>query len=185
MNHIVYKLPFYEYHKYRTHLLSLDASSRYSRFGYSITDYQIEQFCNKVESAPQDHTLFVIEDEALTVIAVGHIAINPNDIELAFSVLPAYHRKGMAHALMGKCLEWCTNRGIKKGNMVCLTSNTPIKKLAAKYCVLVAEGTETTATIHIPTPTPVSYFSEIVTDSIASFDHYRKIQRNIIGLSTK
>lgn len=181
MAHIVYNLSTQEYHKYRTHLLALDSASRYTRFGYAASDYFINQFCDKIEKEPQNHKLFVIEDTNLTVVAVGHIAINPDDIELAFSVLQTHQRQGMGSSLMTRCLEWCQNRNIKTGSMVCLSSNTPIKKLAAKHGVLVTEGPETIASIKIPGATPFSIMSEVMGENISAFDHITKLQWKIVG----
>lgn len=184
MPYLVYRLRPSEYYRYRTHLLLLDDESRYTRFGFMIKDETINHLCDKFESNPNDHKIFVIEDEDLNVIAAGHIALEGGETELAFSVLKEHRKKGMGSALMSRCIEWCQNRNIKGGCMVCLSTNTAIKKLAAKHGVLINEGGETLANISIPKSNPASVFHEVVDSNMARIDHYGKIQRNFIKLLT-
>lgn len=178
--HLVYKLRPEEYHRYRTHLLALDDTSRYTRFGFMIKDESINQLCDKFEANTQEHKIFVIEDEDLRVVAAGHIALEGGETELAFSVLQEYRKQGMGDALMSRTIEWCQNRNIKGGCMVCLSSNIAIKKLASKHGVLINDGGETLANITIPDPTPVSIMHEVVDSSMARVDHYTKAQRNFV-----
>lgn len=178
--HLVYKLRPEEYHRYRTHLLALDDTSRYTRFGFMIKDESINQLCDKFEANPQEHKIFVIEDDQLNVVAAGHIALEGGETELAFSVLQEYRKQGMGSSLMSRTIEWCQNRNIKGGCMVCLSSNIAIKKLASKHGVLINDGGETLANITIPDPTPVSIMHEVVDSSMARVDHYTKAQRNFV-----
>jgi len=176
--YLVYRLRPQEYHKYRTHLLALDEESRYTRFGYPISDELINTLCDKFENNYNDHKIFVIENENLEVIAAGHIALEGGETELAFSVLRDYRKQGMGSALMARCIEWCQNRSIKGGCMVCLSTNTAIKKLASKHGVLINDGGETLANISIPNPTPASVMHEMLESNLAVLDHLGKIQRN-------
>ena len=177
MSHFVYRLRPTEYDRYRTHLLALDEESRYTRFGFHIRDEIIHQLCDKFKSNPRDHKIFVIEDEDLNVVAAGHIALEGGETELAFSVLKEYRKQGMGSALMSRCIEWCQNRNIKGGCMVCLSTNAAIKKLASKHGVLINEGGETLANITIPESNPSSIYSELVDSNLARLDHLGKIQR--------
>ena len=84
----------------------------------------------------------------------------------------------MGDALMKRAIEYCQNHGIKTGCMVCLGSNEKIKKLARKHGILVkSEHGDASAAVAIPEPTPVSVWSEAVTNSIARIDHLGKAQR--------
>jgi GNAT superfamily N-acetyltransferase len=179
MAHLVYRLRPEEYHKYRTHLLSLDEESRYTRFGAPIKDQTINQLCDGFESNPSQHKIFVIEDADLRVIAAGHIALE-GETELAFSVLKEYRQQGMGSSLMKRCIEWCQNRNIQGGCMVCLSTNTAIKKLASKHGVLVNDGGETLANITIPTANPASIISEVLDSNLARVDHLTKMQRKFV-----
>ena len=177
--HLVYRLRPQEYSKYRAHLLALDADSRYTRFGYHITDELINGLCDKFEKNYNEHKIFVIENESLEVIAAGHIALEGGETELAFSVLKEYRKQGMGSSLMARCIEWCQNRSIKGGCMVCLSTNTAIKKLASKHGVLINDGGETLANITIPDPTPASVMHEMLESNMAVVDHLGKMQRNL------
>lgn len=179
MPHLVYRLRPEEYHRYRTHLLALDDDSRYTRFGIMIKDEIINQLCDKFEANPREHVIFVIEDEQLNVIAAGHIALEGGETELAYSVLQEYRQQGMGSALMARTIEWCQNRSIKGGCMVCLSSNTAIKKLASKHGVLINDGGETLANITIQDPTPASVMNEMLGSNMAVLDHLGKMQKNL------
>ncbi len=145
-----------------------------------IKDETIEQLCDKFEANPRDHKIFAIEDENLNVVAAGHIALEGGDTELAFSVLKEYRKQGMGDSLMKRCIEWCQNRNIKGGCMVCLSTNVAIKRLAGKHGVLINEGGETLANITIPEATPSSVIHEVVESNIARLDHMTKVQKNFV-----
>jgi len=181
MPHLVYRLRPEEYIRYRAHLLALDETSRYTRFGYAITNEMIHRLCDRFEANPKEHKIFVIEDADINVIAAGHIALEGKETELAFSVLKEYRQQGMGSSLMKRCLEWCQNRNIQDGCMVCLSTNVAIKRLASKHGVLVNDGPETLANITIPSANPVSVFSEVLDSNLARADHLGKIQRKFVS----
>ena len=179
MKHLVYKLQPHEYGRYRKHLLALDDASRYTRFAYSITDEMLNRLCDGIEANPRQHKIFVIENDSLEIVGVGHIALE-GETELAFSVLKAYQNMGLGSALMARCIEWLQNRSIKNTHMTCLATNTAIRKLASKHGVLVNDHGEVLADITIPNPNPASVIHEVMDSSLARFDHYTKVQRNFV-----
>lgn len=180
MKHTIYKLPIGEFYRYKTHLLSLDEESRYFRFGFHIKNETINELSTNWESDPYNHTIFVIENENLEVVAVAHVSTQDNVPELAFSVLKEYQGQGMGDALMARAIEYCQNRNIKLGYMVCLPHNDKIKKLARKHGVLIhTEDGESEGDITIPSPTPISYWKEYVEDSMGKLDHLGKAQRKL------
>lgn len=176
--HVVYELPMHEYHRYRAHLLNLDKESRYLRFGHHVSDEVINALCDKWESNLQRHRVFVIEDDELAVVAAGHVSLETRPIELAFSVLEQYQGQGMGNSLLGRVVEWCQNRGLKDGCMVCLQHNTAMKRLAQKHGILITDCGETLAKVHIPNANAVSIIHEAAVDNIAKFDHLGKLQRH-------
>jgi GNAT superfamily N-acetyltransferase len=157
--------------------LALDEESRYTRFGFHAKDEVIEQLCTTFEANPKEHKIFVIENDNLDVVAAGHISLAGGETELAFSVLTPYRKQGMGDALMSRTIEWCQNRNIKGGCMVCLSTNMAIKKLASKHGILINDGGETLADIKIPDATAVSVMHEVVESNMAKFDHLGKLQR--------
>lgn len=180
MAHLVYRLQPHEYSRYRKHLLALDEASRHNRFAFNISDEMLNKLCDKFEANPKDHKLFVIENEALDVVAVGHIARDGEAVELAFSVFKDYQGQGMGSSLMKRCIEWCQNRHIEHGKMTCLATNTAIRRLASRHGVLVNDHGEVLADIEIPDPNYVSVMNEVVDSNLARFDHLGKLQRNFV-----
>ena len=176
--HTIYKLEKPEFHRYKLHLLSLDEESRYMRFGYHIKTEQIISLVNKWRDNSDKHVIFAIENSDLEVVGVAHVSLEEEPTELAFSVLKECQGQGMGDALMKRAISYCQNRGIKHGCMVCLGTNDKIKGLARKNNILVkTEYGDASAEIAIPEPTPISVWSEAVTDQIATIDHLGKAQR--------
>jgi GNAT superfamily N-acetyltransferase len=144
----------------------------------------IDRVCDRVEKNPTNHKIFVIEDDECAVIAVGHISLEDDPVELAFSVLKEHQGQGMGSALMKRCIEWCQNRSIKTGCMVCLSRNTAVKKLALKHGIMIEEADESEATLSIPNLNAGSVIKEIAEDNIAMFDHMGKVQRKFARMLT-
>jgi len=180
MKHIIYRLPQSELHRYRAHLLLLDDESRYMRFGFHISNDIINQLCDKWELNSDNHKIFAIENENLEVVGVAHVSMESDIPELAFSVFKEYQHKGMGDALMKRAIEYCQNKGIKHGYMVCLPSNSKIKGLARKNNILIhTEDRDCEGDITIPSPTPISVWHEYVEDSLGKLDHLGKTQKKI------
>ena len=158
-------------------MLALDAASRYLRFGHNASDEVINKLCDRFEANPQQHKLFVIENDDMEAVGVGHISLEGDQMELAFSVLKTYQGQGIGSALMKRCVEWCQNRNIKDGCMTCLSSNDAIKRLASKHGILVQEYGEVLADIKIPDPNAFSVMHEMVESNVARLDHLGKLQR--------
>lgn len=178
MSYTIYKLPKTEFFRYQTHLLSLDEESRYLRFGFHIKNDTINELCSKWELNAEKHKIFAIEDNNLEVVAVAHVSLEDPVPELAFSVFKEHQGKGMGDALMKRAIEYCQNKGIKAGCMVCLGINDKIKNLARKNNVLVTtEYGDSHGEVKIPDPTPISYWKEYVEDNFAKIDHLGKAQR--------
>ena len=178
MTHTIYKLPAHEFDRYRTHLLCLDEESRYMRFGFHIKDETINQLCDKWKLNSDKHKIFVIENDNLEVVGVAHVSLEDEVPELAFSVFKECQHQGMGDALMKRAIEYCQNKGIKNGCMVCLMHNDKIKGLARKNGILVhSEDGDSYGDISIPAPTPLSYWHEYVEDNLAKIDHLGKAQR--------
>ena len=180
MSHTIYKLPKHEFHRYRTHLLSLDDESRYMRFGFPIRNETINELCSKWELNSDKHKIFAIENDNLEVVGVAHVSLEDEIPELAFSVFKECQGQGMGDALMKRAIEYCQNKGIKQGCMVCLGSNDKVKGLARKNGVLVkTEDGDSHGEVTIPDPTPMSYWKEYFEDNIGKMDHLGKAQRKL------
>ena len=181
---VIRKLIPYEYDKYRAHLMALDAESKRLRFAYPIADQTITELCNNIAQNADQHKIFVAENEDLEIIGAGHISFEGDKMELAFSVLPAYQGQGIGDALMKRCIEYCQNRGIRKGYMVCLSHNAKIKHLCTKNGIkMQTSHGETLADIELEPATPVSVMHEAYVSQLAAFEHFSNMGRKIANLS--
>lgn len=181
---VIRKLAPFEYDRYRAHLMSLDAESKRLRFAYPIADSTITEVCNDIARNADKHKIFIAENEDLEIIGAGHISFEGNKMELAFSVLEGYQGQGIGDQLMKRCIEYCRNRGIRKGYMVCLAHNNKIKHLCTKNNIkLHTEYGETVADIEIEPATPVSIMHEAYVSQLAAFEHFSNMGRKIANLS--
>lgn len=173
----VRKLLIAEYPKYRTHLKALDENSKLLRFGHRVNDEVIDHLCDSIEKDARHHVLFCIENEALDIIAVGHIATG-DGMELAFSVHKEYQGQGFGNKLMSRCIRYCRTHGILKGCMVCLSSNAVIKHLCLKNGIHIhTDHGETLADLELDKPNVSTFVDEQVASNLAIFDYMTKRTR--------
>jgi GNAT superfamily N-acetyltransferase len=172
----------HEYPKYRKHLKALDRDSKTLRFANPLSDEIIDQLCDKWEADHEHNILFCIENDDLDFIAVGHIAITDDDMELAFSVLKGYQGQGMGSHLMKRCIQWCRTHNFLHGSMVCLSSNKVIKHLCTKHGIhLTSEYGETLADIELDHPSFNTYWTEATDSNLAVMDYWGKRMPKIIA----
>lgn len=163
-----------EYPKYRTHLKSLGAESKYLRFGYVISDEIIDRLCDQFEAETNKSILFCVENSELDFVAVGHIALH-DEMELAFSVLDKYQGQGLGNQLFRRVIQWCRTHNKLKGNMVCLSSNTVVRHLCSKYGIqMKSSGGESMASIELDHPNITTYFTEAADSNLAVMDYVGK-----------
>lgn len=163
-----------EYPKYRTHLKALDLASKHLRFGYAITDEMIDKICDRFEADPDNNILFCVENKELEFVAIGHIAVQ-GEMELAFSVLPAYQGQGLGNQLFKRVIQWCRTHKKLRGCMVCLSTNSVIKHLCIKHGIRLssADG-ETLADIELDHPDITTYLTEATDSNLAVMDYLGK-----------
>jgi GNAT superfamily N-acetyltransferase len=172
--HIVRRLLPSEYHKYSVHLKSLNADSRYLRFGNGINDAGIDRVCADIEKNFTDHVLFCIEDAGLKILAVGHIATGKL-MELAFSVLNEYQGQGMGNLLMHRCIQYCRAHDMLAGHMMCLSHNLAIRHMCSKHGITMkSEYGETLASIQLPRADFTTFVQESIADGFAVLDYINK-----------
>jgi len=174
MNHIVRRVLPHEYPKYRQHLKRLDRESQILRFGYPISEYVIDQLCDRFESNASKHVLFCVEDAELNFIGVGHVSLE-DGMELAFSVFKEYQGQGIGNALMVRAIHWCQTHGITNGCMVCLSSNLAIRRLCAKHGISMKnDHGETSAELRLPEAKVDTFIQEAIDSNAAVIDWVTK-----------
>ena len=181
--HLVRRVLQYEYPKYRKHLKALDIDSRVLRFGAPVKDEVIDLLCDEFEKNPSKHILFCVENINLEFVGVGHIALQ-GEMELAFSVLKTHRNQGIGDALIQRAVRYCRTRGILKGQMVCLSTNTVIKKLCAKNGVkMTTDRSETYGTIELAPADFPTILEEQASAHAAATDFFIKRAVNLLAIS--
>jgi len=171
----VRKVLAHEYSKYRKHLKSLDSESKMMRFANPVSDEVIDTLCDKWEKDHENNILFCIENDDLDFVAVGHIAFQDEQMELAFSVLKSHQQQGMGSLLMKRVIQWCRTHGSLKGCMVCLSSNAAIKHLCLKHGIHIhSEHGETLADIELDSPNITTFITEATDSNLAVMDYLGK-----------
>ena len=170
----------YKISEYARHLKSLEADDRYSRFGHSASDYNIDQLVLQMCYHPQDHELWYARNDEQRV-GWGHMAKNSDGSwELAVSVDKEFQRQGIANQLLSEMLEWAKFHHIPEVYMHCIENNKVIQHLATKHELKTKErgDGERTAAIEVPEP-------NIVEVSTQLFKEQEEIVREINRLRGK
>lgn len=146
----IYKIP-----EYSRHLKKLPDHDKYSRFGYNVSDYNIDQLVLNMCYHPLDHELWYAMTDDIRV-GWGHMAKNSDGSwELAVSVEHAYQRQGIGDKLISSMLEWAKFHHVPEVYMHCIEDNRVIQHLALKHELKtrVKEGGERTAALTVPEAT--------------------------------
>ncbi len=123
----------YRINDYSNHLKALPDEDRYSRFGYRISDYNIDQLILTMCYHPKDHELWYASTGDKRV-GWGHMAKNTDGSwELAVSVDHEYQRQGIGDKLITEMLAWAKFHTIPEVYMHCIEDNKVIQHLAVKH----------------------------------------------------
>lgn len=163
-----------EYYKYADHLKALDLSSKQMRFTCYVSDVFIDRLVDSVVANSDKHVLFVVENDQLEFIAVGHIALGDNT-ELALSVLKPYQGQGIGNALMQRMISYCRVNQYLKGYMICLPTNQAIRHLCDKYNVQVRiEDNDAIGQVEFEKPNIITYIDENTKSNLEFIDFVNK-----------
>lgn len=144
----------YKIADYSKHLKNLIDEDRISRFGYKVSDHNIDQLILEMCYHPKEHELWYVKMDDIRV-GWGHMAKNKDDSwELAVSVDKDYQRRGIANALIKEMIDWAKFHHISEVFMHCIEDNRVIQHLAKKHELKTRErgGGERTAVIEVPEP---------------------------------
>lgn len=128
------KLYASEYHRYRDHLLRLDADSRRMRFGMQVGDAFINEYSlrlNDLKSIVYGH---IVDGEVRAAAELRPLAITVNrEAEAAFSVEKDWQDSGIGTDLLGRLVRAARNRSISRVYMNCLAENRKMQAVAKKH----------------------------------------------------
>ena len=144
----------YKVGDYARHLKNLSTEDRYSRFGYKISDYNIDQLVLNMCYNHKDHELWYARTDT-NRIGWGHMAKNEDGSwELAVSVDKEFQRQGIANQLIVEMLAWSKFHKVPELYMHCMEQNKIIQHIANKHGLKTKSrgNGERTALIEVPSP---------------------------------
>lgn len=142
----------YKITDYSRHLKNLTDEDKISRFGYNVSNYNIDQLILSMCYHPKDHELWYAKVDEQRV-GWGHMAKNSDGSwELAVSVEHEYQRRGIGDKLISEMLAWAKFHHVTEVFMHCIEDNRVIQHLANKHELKTRErgGGERTAAIEVP-----------------------------------
>jgi GNAT superfamily N-acetyltransferase len=164
-----------------SHLLALDESARYLRFGYPATDAQISKYVDMLDFEQDE--VFGIFSRRLVLIAMAHlahpgvtkVASEPVMSEFGVSVLPQARKRGFGRRLFEHATLHARNRGVETMFIHALSENTAMLKIARNAgATVVREGSESDAWLKLPPDSFASHVGELVEHQAAELDYRLK-----------
>jgi GNAT superfamily N-acetyltransferase len=171
-----------------THLLALNVSDRYLRFGYPATDAQISKYVDLLDFEQDE--VFGIFNRRLELIAMAHLAHagveatpeRPSMSEFGVSVLPSARSRGFGRRLFEHATLHARNRGVETLFIHALSENTAMLKIARNAgATIVRAGSESDAWLKLPPDTLASHVGELVEHRAAELDYQVKLRACQVG----
>ena len=160
------------------HLLALDPSDRYLRFGYAATDQQVARY---VESLDFEHDeIFGIFNRRLELIAMAHLAASehadyPHCAEFGVSVLRNVRGRGFGARLFDRAIVNARNDGVSMVFIHALSKNTAMLKIARNAGAVVhREGSESEAFLELPPANMDTHMVQLLGQQFAEADYCLK-----------
>ncbi|NKI97632.1 GNAT superfamily N-acetyltransferase [Rhizobacter sp. SG703] len=170
-----------------SHLLGLEESDRYLRFGYPATDAQIERYVASLNFERDE--LFGIFNRRLQLIALAHLAyapvVRPEDAAMAeFGVSVAGHARGRGYGarLFERAVLQARNRGCDRLFIHALSENVAMLKIARRAGALVQrDGSESEAWLKLPPDSLASQMGQLVERHAAELNYQLKRHAHRVG----
>lgn len=162
------------------HLLAMDASDRYLRFGYAASDEQINRYADGLNFERDD--IYGIFNRKLELIAMAHLAVSDDPVqaknaEFGVSVLKAARGRGFGARLFERAVMHARNEGRDTLFIHALTENTAMLKIARNAGAAVERsGSESDAYLKLPAATLGTRLTEMMEDQMAEVDYGFKQQ---------
>jgi RimJ/RimL family protein N-acetyltransferase len=162
------------------HLLQLDPSDRYLRFGYAASDEQIRRYVEQLNFDRDE--IFGIYNRRLELIAMAHLAYSEHPehkhcAEFGVSVHKQARGKGLGARLFERAVMSARNEGVDMVFIHALSENTAMLKIARNAGATVQrDGSESEAYLKIPPASLDTRMAEIVGQHFAEVDYQLKRQ---------
>ncbi len=176
------------------HFLALDEQERLMRFGSALPDELVTRYVQKINFSRD--AVFGVYDDALKLVAVGHLAYTPRGAlpgmasatardriaEFGVSVLAPYRGQGIGSKLFERAAMHCRNDDIDTLYMHCLTSNEAMLHIATKAGMRIhRDHGEADAYLKLPPADPASVLQEVFDEQAASLDYTLKANTRVLG----
>ena len=162
------------------HLIALDGSDRYLRFGYAANDEQIQRYVEALDFDRDE--IFGVYNRKLELIAMAHLAFSKEPglkscAEFGVSVLTQARGRGYGARLFERAVMHARNEGVDMLFIHALSENTAMLRIARNAGAKVErEGSESQAVLKLPPDDFVSRVGEMVEDRAAELDYQLKVQ---------
>lgn len=165
-----------------SHLIALQGSDRYLRFGYAATDAQISKYVDMLDFEHDE--VFGIFNRRLELIAMAHLAHpvataadgRPTMSEFGVSVLPHARNRRFGKRLFEHAVLHARNRGVETLFIHALSENRAMLKIARNAGATVErEGSESEAWLKLPPDTLASHVGELMEHQAAELDYRFKL----------
>jgi len=170
------------------HLLGLDETDRYLRFGYPASDAHIAKYVDMLDF---DHDeVFGIFNRRLELIALAHLAFSdapteaPRGVvaEFGVSVVRKARGRGFGARLFEHAVLHARNRGVQHLFIHALSENAAMLKIARNAGATVErDGSESDAWLRLPPDTLASHLEQLMDDQAAEVDYHVKLHANNVG----
>ncbi|MBC7483222.1 MAG: GNAT family N-acetyltransferase [Rhizobacter sp.] len=165
-----------------SHLIALQGSDRYLRFGYAATDAQISKYVDMLDFEHDE--VFGIFNRRLELIAMAHLAHpvataadgGPTMSEFGVSVLPHARNRRFGKRLFEHAVLHARNRGVETLIIHALSENRAMLKIARNAGATVErEGSESEAWLKLPPDSLASHVGELMEHQAAELDYRFKL----------
>jgi GNAT superfamily N-acetyltransferase len=166
-----------------SHLLELDSSDRYLRFGHAATEEQIRRYVVSLDFERDE--VFGIFNRRLQLISVAHLAYEapqqivgrPAMAEFGVSVAKKARGRRLGARLFERAVTHARNRRIDTLYIHALTENSAMLKIARNAgATVVREGSESKAHLKLPADSFVTHVEQLIEGHAAEVDYRLKLQ---------
>ena len=146
------------------HFTALGDEDRRLRFGARLSDEGVAEYVARLNF--ERDGIFAVQDEALELLAVVHVAIDDPGAELGLSVVPGARAKGLGDTLFRRAVTFLRNRGNAQVFVHCLSENGAMMHLARKNGMrIVYSGFESDGRLELEAPDIGSWLAEWMEDN--------------------
>jgi RimJ/RimL family protein N-acetyltransferase len=170
------------------HLVALNETDRYMRFGYPATDAQMSKYVDMLDF--DNDEVFGIFNRRLELIAMAHLANapassepgRPRMSEFGVSVLSSVRGRGFGARLFERATLHARNRGVDTLFIHALSENMAMLRIARNAgAVVERSGSESDAWLKLPPDSIATQVNELVEHQAAEIDYRFKVHAHRVN----